>query len=71
MIPRKIYCHGEADSFPEEEFKRDKKNRLVHKAGIPHYAATGEPVSAGIHGIEGAYDPIDEVAAEEDGGEQA
>lgn len=69
MGPKKIYCHGEADSFPEDEFKRDGKNRLVHKAGIEHFAATGEPVSGGIPPIEGIYGMVGPVA-EEVGGDE-
>ncbi len=36
MKPKMIYCHGEPGEFPETEFFRDDKGRLVHNVEEKH-----------------------------------
>lgn len=62
-LKNKILCLKEPGYFPEEEFIRDKKGRLVHKRGVPHFA-TGEdtiplPNMPEIPGLDEAPPPLD------------
>ena len=39
-----IFCHGEAQEFPSDQFGKDDDGNLIHNVGRKHYAATGEYV---------------------------
>jgi hypothetical protein len=45
MVPKTIYCHGEASEFPVDKFKHNDDGEIhvpyIHKASPPHYW-TGE-----------------------------
>jgi len=44
-MTKQIFCHGEGDAFPEEQFSHLKDGSLlipcVHDVPPPHYALTG------------------------------